>query len=163
MPDTAAKPALDPLSRSSEAIFGLLMALSFTGADHHHLWTAHRLDQTCHRRGDHLQHRPGADRRDDVLSVHRSSTVATASTSANQILAAEPDAAVELVRAEVGDWVNVSLGDNQLRQVVDLMRRNRATPDRAALLRSDLKGAASGLHHRRSCHLPADPAAVVRA
>ncbi len=32
MPDTSPKPALDPLSRTSEAIFGLLMALSFTGA-----------------------------------------------------------------------------------------------------------------------------------
>jgi VIT1/CCC1 family predicted Fe2+/Mn2+ transporter len=62
---------------------------------------------------------------------------------ANQILSAEPDAAVELVRAEVGDWVNVSLADNQLRQVVEVMRRNRTKPDRAALLRSDLKGAAS--------------------
>ena len=27
MPDTSPKPALDPLSRTSEAIFGLLMAL----------------------------------------------------------------------------------------------------------------------------------------
>lgn len=141
MPDISPKPALDPLSRTSEAIFGLLMALSFTGAITITSDSANWMETviiaalTCNI----------AWGLTDAMMYLLSNVIDRGHRIhvANQILAAEPDTAVELVRAEVGDWVNVSLADNQLRQVVDLMRRNRAKPDHAALLRSDLKGAVS--------------------
>ena len=141
MPDTAAKPALDPLSRCSEAIFGLLMALSFTGAI---TITSDATDWI----------RP-------VIVAALACNIAWGLTDAmmyllatviarghrlhvgRTILAADPKTAIELVRAEVGDWVNVSLDDSQLRQVIDLMRHTRKTPDHAALLLSDIKGAVS--------------------
>ena len=141
MPDTNPKPSLDPLSRCSEAIFGLLMALSFTGAititsdSVNWMETVIIAAITCNI----------AWGLTDAMMYLLSNTIDRGHRIyvANRILAAEPDTAIALVRAEVGDWVNLSLADSQLRQVVDLMRRNRAKPDRAALLRSDLKGAAS--------------------
>lgn len=141
MPDTSPKPALDPLSRTSEAIFGLLMALSFTGAITITSDSANWMETvivaalTCNI----------AWGLTDAMMYLLSNTIDRGHRIhvANRILAAEPDAAIDLVRAEVGDWVNLSLADSQLHQVVELMRHNRAKPDRAALLRSDLRGAAA--------------------
>lgn len=139
MPTATTKPALDPLSRCSEAIFGLLMALSFTGA------VSITSDST-----DWIK---------PVIVAALACNIAWGMTDAmmyllsaiidrghrahiaGQILAADPETAIELVRAEVGDWASVSLTDGQLHQVVDLMRRGRAIPDHAALVRGDLRGA----------------------
>ncbi len=139
MRDTAEKPSLDPLSRCSEAIFGLLMALSFTGA------------VTIASEGE--------DWIRQVIVAALTCNIAWGLTDAamyllsariergrrkrvnREVMAATPEQAIELARAEFADWANVDLSDQQIAQMIAMMRAAHVAPDRAALLRDDLKAA----------------------
>lgn len=143
MRDVSEKPSLDPLSRCSEAIFGLLMALSFTGA------------VTIASEGE--------DWIRQVIVAAVTCNIAWGLTDAamhllstrierarrqrvnRDVMEADPKAAIELARAEFADWANVALSDQQIGQMIEVFRKARATPDHQALLRGDLKAAVSVL------------------